>query len=93
MFIIVFLTKSTVVKDFWRIVLFYWPGLSFDKDKVKAQYQNLVEKGDDFDYEFYVPENVYIIGMMSDIDSIVESMDFAFRRRNSIFEFKNLIVF
>ena len=69
------------------------PDYRSDKDKVKTQYQNLVEKGDDFDYEFYVPENVYIIGMMSDIDRIVESMDFAFRRRNSIFEFKNLIVF
>ena len=30
---------------------------------------------------FYVPENVYIIGTMNDIDRSVESMDFAFRRR------------
>jgi len=30
---------------------------------------------------FFVPENVYIIGTMNDIDRSVESMDFAMRRR------------
>ena len=30
---------------------------------------------------FYVPENVYIIGSMNDIDRSVESFDFAMRRR------------
>ena len=30
---------------------------------------------------FYVPENVYIIGTMNDIDRSVESMDLAMRRR------------
>jgi 5-methylcytosine-specific restriction protein B len=36
---------------------------------------------------FFVPENVYIIGTMNDIDRSVESMDFAFRRR---FAFKEV---
>ncbi len=31
--------------------------------------------------KFYVPENVYIIGTMNDIDRSVESFDFAMRRR------------
>jgi hypothetical protein len=31
--------------------------------------------------DFYVPENVYIIGTMNDIDHSVESFDFAMRRR------------
>lgn len=36
----------------------------------------------DGDYgHFFVPENVYIIGTMNDIDRNVESMDFAIRRR------------
>ncbi|MDR2814527.1 MAG: endonuclease, partial [Prevotellaceae bacterium] len=30
---------------------------------------------------FYIPENVYIIGTMNDIDRSVESFDFAMRRR------------
>ena len=30
---------------------------------------------------FFIPENVYIIGTMNDIDRSVESMDFAMRRR------------
>jgi hypothetical protein len=58
---------------------------------VKTQYQNLIpkegddnfdsDKGDVFRNGFYVPENVYIIGTMNDIDRSVESMDFAMRRR------------
>ena len=37
---------------------------------------------------FFVPENVYIIGTMNDIDRSVESMDFAFRRRFAFAEIK-----
>ena len=35
---------------------------------------------------FFVPENVYIIGTMNDVDRSVESMDIAFRRRFSFIE-------
>ena len=87
------INRGKISKIFGELFFSIDPDYRSDKDKVKTQYQNLVEKGDDFDYGFYVPENLYIIGTMNDIDSIVESMDFAFRRRNSIFEFKNLIVF
>ena len=48
---------------------------------VQTQYQNLVESDDVFHEGFYVPENVYILGTMNDIDRGVESMDFAIRRR------------
>ena len=37
---------------------------------------------------FFIPENVYIIGTMNDIDRSVESMDFAFRRRFAFYEVK-----
>ena len=37
---------------------------------------------------FFIPENVYIIGTMNDIDRNVESMDFAFRRRFTFKEIK-----
>lgn len=37
---------------------------------------------------FFVPENVYIIGTMNDIDRSVESMDLAMRRRFTFFEIK-----
>lgn len=37
---------------------------------------------------FFVPENVYIIGTMNDIDRSVESMDFAMRRRFAFKEIK-----
>lgn len=48
---------------------------------VKTQYQNLVTESDVFANGFYVPENVYILATMNDIDRSVESMDFAMRRR------------
>ena len=57
------------------------PGYRGVAGRVKTQYQNLIEEGDVFKDGFYVPENVYIIGTMNDIDRSVESMDFAMRRR------------
>lgn len=49
---------------------------------VKTQYSSLINAVDDpFKHGFYIPENVYIIGTMNDIDRSVESMDFAIRRR------------
>lgn len=59
---------------------------------IRTQYANLEADGNAFDNalniidendygHFFVPENVYIIGTMNDIDRSVESMDFAFRRR------------
>lgn len=38
--------------------------------------------------QFFIPENVYIIGTMNDIDRSVESMDFAMRRRFAFYEVK-----
>lgn len=60
------------------------------ENKIQTQYANLPtynpdDKGnyeeDVFADGFYIPENVYIIGTMNDIDRSVESMDFALRRR------------
>ena len=63
--------------------LFYAIDLGYrgEKGKVETQYQNLVKADDVFVNGFYIPENVYIIGTMNDIDRSVESMDFAIRRR------------
>ena len=48
---------------------------------VQTQYQNLISDTDVFAKGFYVPENVYILATMNDIDRSVECMDFAMRRR------------
>ena len=42
----------------------------------------------DPDEKFYIPENVYIIGTMNDIDRSVDSFDFAMRRRFRFVEVK-----
>lgn len=70
--------------------LFYAIDLGYrgEKGKVDTQYQNLIESGDVFSKGFYIPENVYIIGTMNDIDRSVESMDFAIRRRFAWYEIK-----
>ncbi len=46
--------------------------------KIQTQYSNLHS---DPNEKFYIPENVYIIGTMNDIDKSVDSFDFAMRRR------------
>ena len=58
------------------------PGYRGEKGRVITQYNNLIDDEDDlFKKGFYIPDNVYIIGTMNDIDRSVESMDFAIRRR------------
>lgn len=58
------------------------PGYRGKKDiRLKTQYQNLVPETDVFSEGFYIPENVFILGTMNDIDRSIESMDFAMRRR------------
>lgn len=52
-----------------------------EKGLVTTQYKTLIEEDDLFYKGFFIPENVYIIGTMNDIDRSVESMDFAIRRR------------
>ena len=63
---------------------------------IRTQYANMEIDGNTFDRalgsveygHFFIPENVYIIGTMNDIDRSVESMDFAFRRRFTWVEVK-----
>ncbi len=38
--------------------------------------------------KFYIPNNVYIIGTMNDIDRSVDTFDFAMRRRFTFLEIK-----
>ena len=65
------------------------PGYRGVAGTVQTQYQNLIEDGDIYENGFYVPENVYIIGTMNDIDRSVDSMDFAMRRRFAWKEIKS----
>ena len=51
------------------------------KGRVLTQLQNLVPEGDEFYKGFYVPENVYLIGTMSDSGGQSDKMDLVFRRR------------
>ena len=81
-FIIDEINRGEVSKIFGELFYAIDPGYRGKKEKaVQTQYQNLIHDGEAFKDGFYVPENVYIIGTMNDIDRSVESIDFAFRRR------------
>lgn len=80
-FIIDEINRGEISKIFGELFFSIDPGYRGLAGRVKTQYQNLIEEGDAFKEGFYVPENVYIIGTMNDIDRSVESMDFAMRRR------------
>ena len=80
-FIIDEINRGEIAKIFGELFFSIDPGYRGEKGRVKTQYQNLVPAGDVFKDGFYVPENVYIIGTMNDIDRSVECMDFAMRRR------------
>lgn len=80
-FIIDEINRGEISKIFGELFFSIDPGYRGEKGMVQTQYQNMIEEGDIFKKGFYVPENVYIIGTMNDIDRSVESMDFAMRRR------------
>ena len=86
-FIIDEINRGEMSKIFGELFFSIDPGYRGKKGLIQTQYQNLAKKGDSFENGFFIPENVYIIGTMNDIDRSVESMDFAFRRR---FTFKEI---
>ena len=86
-FIIDEINRGEISKIFGELFFSVDPGYRGVKGKVQTQYQNLIAEDDPFKDGFYIPENVYIIGTMNDIDRSVECMDFAMRRR---FTFKEI---
>ena len=89
-FIIDEINRGEISKIFGELFYSIDPGYRGKNNKTLplSQYQNLIPEGDIFKDGFYVPDNVYIIGTMNDIDRSVESMDFAFRRRFAFVEIK-----
>lgn len=88
-FIIDEINRGEISKIFGDLFFSIDPGYRGLSGRVMTQYQNLVKDDDDaFKDGFYIPENVFIIGTMNDIDRSVESMDFAFRRRFAFVEIK-----
>lgn len=77
-FVIDEINRGEISKIFGELFFSIDPGYRGEIGSVKTQYSNL---HDDINEMFYVPENVYIIGTMNDIDRSVESFDFAMRRR------------
>lgn len=59
------------------------PSYRGEKGAVKTQYSNLHTTNDFYKQmdQFYIPENLYLIGTMNDIDRSIDSFDFATRRR------------
>lgn len=58
------------------------------KGRVITQYNNLMDDAHPFKNGFFVPENVYIVATMNEIDRSVEAFDFALRRRFFWYEIK-----
>ena len=77
-FIIDEINRGEISKIFGELFFAIDPGYRGVAGEVSTQYANLHA---DASEKFYIPENVYIIGTMNDIDRSVDSFDFAMRRR------------
>lgn len=97
-FIIDEINRGELSKIFGELFFSIDPGYRGKDGKIRTQYANMQNEQNKFDEvlkitdsdnfgHFFVPENVYIIGTMNDIDRSVESMDLAMRRR---FTFKEI---
>ena len=77
-FIIDEINRGEISKIFGELFFAIDPGYRGQSGEISTQYSNLHPNPDE---KFYIPENVYIIGTMNDIDRSVDSFDFAMRRR------------
>ena len=77
-FIIDEINRGEISKIFGELFYSIDPGYRGKSGEIKTQYSNL---HDDPNEKFFIPDNVYIIGTMNDIDRSVDSFDFAMRRR------------
>ena len=77
-FIIDEINRGEISKILGELFFSIDPGYRGKAGEVLTQYSNMHS---DPDEKFYIPENVYIIGTMNDIDRSVDSFDFAMRRR------------
>ncbi len=84
-FIIDEINRGEISKIFGELFFAIDPGYRGRAGEISTQYANLHS---DPDEKFYIPENVYIIGTMNDIDRSVDSFDFAMRRRFRFIELK-----
>ncbi len=84
-FIIDEINRGEISKIFGELFFAIDPGYRGKTGEVSTQYANLHSNPDE---KFYIPENVYIIGTMNDIDRSVDSFDFAMRRRFRFVEIK-----
>ncbi len=84
-FIIDEINRGEISKIFGELFFSIDPGYRGHKEGVYTQYANLHENPEE---KFYIPNNVYIIGTMNDIDRSVDTFDFAMRRRFTFLEIK-----
>lgn len=100
-FIIDEINRAEISKVFGELFFSIDPGYRGTTGAVRTQYANMADEPDAFDEElglqstpdaehghFFVPENVYLIGTMNDVDRSVDRMDFAMRRRFAFREIK-----
>ncbi len=84
-FIIDEINRGEISKILGELFFAIDPGYRGKSGEISTQYANLHT---DSTEKFYIPENVYIIGTMNDIDRSVDSFDFAMRRRFRFIEVK-----
>ena len=84
-FIIDEINRGEISKIFGELFFAIDPGYRGRAGEISTQFSNMhYDDGD----KFYIPENVYIIGTMNDIDRSVDTFDFAMRRRFRFVEIK-----
>ena len=85
-FIIDEINRGEISKIFGELFFSIDPGYRGKSGEITTQYANMHS---DQNEKFYIPENVFIIGTMNDIDRSVDSFDFAMRRRFRFVELKS----
>lgn len=81
-FIIDEINRGEISKIFGELFYSVEPSKRGKAGEISTQYANMHPD----EPKFYIPENIYIIGTMNDIDRSVDTFDFAMRRRFTFIE-------
>jgi len=82
------INRAEISKVFGELFYSIEPSYRGIKGKVLTQYSNIQPEDSIFIDGLYIPDNLYVIGTMNDIDRSVEPFDFAMRRRFTWIEVK-----
>lgn len=88
-FIIDGINRGNISKIFGELLMLIEADKRGKENSITLAYKEGSNNGEFKSIEFFIPENVYILGMMNTVDRSLAMLDYALRRRFSFYSIKS----